>query len=370
MRQYTLLTEQVPEGKFPRTLDENGQLVTSPYNSWISGFYPGTLWYLYEQSHDPRFRRSAETWMRALEPQTTNKNTHDLGFIFTPSYGNAYRILGDDSYKAVLLTAANTLARRFNPSVGCIKSWDFFNGPDKWKQYPVIIDNMMNLELLFEATRLSGDSSYHHMAVSHADNTLKNHLRPDYSTYHVVDYDTLTGKVIKRMTSQGYADESTWARGQAWGIAGFTTCYRYTTDTKYLEAAGKLYQHYASHENMPPDGVPYWDFDDPSIPAASRDASAAAIVAAYLPELAQYTEGSESRKYRQDAREILKTLSSDAYLTEKGGSKGFILDHSTGHRPLNSEIDVPICYADYYYVMALTNYLSNTSGQGDYLSRK
>lgn len=369
-QQYALLTDEVPRGKFPRTLDEEGELVTTTHDSWISGFFPGTLWYLYEQSQDPSLRQDAVTWTQALEPQKTNTGTHDLGFIFSPSYGNAYRILGDENYKEVLITSARSLSQRFNPAVGCIKSWDFFNGPDKWKQYPVIIDNMMNLELLFEATRLTGDSTYHRMAVSHADNTLKNHIRPDYSTYHVVDYDTLTGEVIKRMTSQGYADESTWARGQAWGVAGFTTCYRYTHDKKYLTAATKLYEHYANHENLPEDGVPYWDFDDPTIPNTTRDASAAAIVAAYLLELSQYTTGGAGRNYHNEATQILQTLSSAPYMTEEGESRGFILNHSTGHRPLNSEVDVPICYADYYYVKGLTDYLSGTYAATDHLTRK
>lgn len=359
--QYTLLAHQLPRGQYPRSLDEEGSLVTNQSGSWISGFFPGTLWYLYEHSQEAAIQDYAADWTRDLESQKNNTGTHDLGFIFVPSYGNAYRISGDTDYRDVLLTSAQSLSQRFDPTVGCIKSWDFFNGPDKWKQYPVIIDNMMNLELLFEASRLSGDSTYHRMAVSHADKTLKNHIRPDYSTYHVVDYDTLTGGVIKKMTSQGLADESTWARGQAWAVAGFTICYRYTQDPKYLTAAIALYDHYSQHENMPGDHIPYWDFDDPDIPRTSRDASAAAIIATSLIELSEYVDSKRARKYRDEAETILRTLSSPAYLTESGGSEGFILKHSTGHRPLESEIDVPICYADYYFVKALTDYLKRSA---------
>ena len=358
IQQYTLLTQQIEPGTYPRSLDEHGQLVTTGSSSWISGFYPGTLWYLYEYQRADSLRHTARRWTRELASQKHNTGTHDLGFIFSPSYGNAYRLLGEEADKEVLLTAARSLAQRFNPRVGCIKSWDFFNGPDKWEQYPVIIDNMMNLELLFEATRMSGDSTYHHMAVSHADHTLKNHVRADYSTYHVVDYDTLTGGVIKRITSQGFADESMWARGQAWSVAGFVICYRYTQDEKYLQAASRLYDRYATHENLPADGIPYWDFNDSAIPAVSRDASAAAVMACYLQELARYSKEGAAR-YQQQAENILRTLSSEAYLVPAGGSHGFILDHSTGHRPLNAEVDVPICYADYYYVKALTDYLAH-----------
>lgn len=357
--QYAILAANVREGEYPRSLDEEGNLIAEESGSWISGFFPGTLWYLYEHSQDAELKQYATRWTQPLETQKYNTGTHDLGFIFTPSYGNAYRISGDDRYKEVLLTSAESLSQRFNPTVGCIKSWDFFNGPDKWKQFPVIIDNMMNLELLFEATRLSGDSSYHKMAVSHADKTMENHVRDDYSTYHVVDYDTLTGNAIKRMTSQGLADESTWARGQAWAVAGFTLCYRYTANPEYLDLAEKLYDHYQDHENMPEDGIPYWDFKDPDIPNTSRDASAAAVIASALLEMARYTD-SRKEEYLRDAETILQTLSSDTYLTAEGKSKGFILQHSTGHRPMNSEVDVPICYADYYYVKALTNYLSTT----------
>jgi hypothetical protein len=334
--------------------------VLDPSESWISGFFPGTLWQLYAHQRDSTLKQYATTWTHGLEDQKTNTGTHDLGFIFTPSYGAAYRLSGKTEYRDVLLTSAHSLASRYSPVTGTIKSWDFFNGPDKWKQWPVIIDNMMNLELLFEATRMSGDSSFHHVAVSHADQTLKNHIRPDYSTYHVVDYDTLTGGVIKRMTSQGLADESTWARGQSWGVAGFTICYRYTRDPRYLEAAQKLYAHYNEHENMPDDHVPYWDFDDPDIPNTSRDASTAAIIASYLPELAGYSEPRLARNYNQEAEQLLRTLSAPPYLTAPGESKGFILKHSTGHRPLDSEVDVPICYADYYYVRALTDYVDRS----------
>jgi hypothetical protein len=358
-QQYTLLAGRVAPGEYPRSLDEEGLLVTAPSKSWISGFFPGTLWYLYEHGGQTRFREYAAEWTQALSSQKNNTGTHDLGFMFIPSYGNAYRIEGDERYRGVLLDAAGSLSQRFNPNTGTIKSWDFFNGPDKWKQHPVIIDNMMNLELLFEATRLGGDSTFHRMAVSHADKTLTNHLRPDYSTYHVVDYDTLSGNVIKRMTSQGLADESTWARGQAWAVAGFTLCYRYTRDPRYREAAVRLYHRYRTDESMPEDGIPYWDFDDPAIPNTSRDASAAAIVASALLELREYVDPRAARSYSADAESILRRLSSEAYLTDTGERQGFILDHSTGHRPLNSEIDVPICYADYYYIKAMTDYLGS-----------
>ena len=193
------------------------------------------------------------------------------------SFGNGYRLTGDTTYRSVILQSAKSLSKRFNPVAGVIKSWD--HNKAKWK-FPVIIDNMMNLELLFEATKLTGDSSFYKIAISHADQTLKNHFRPDYSSWHVLDYDTQTGKVTQKLTAQGYSDESAWARGQAWALYGFTMCYRETQHPAYLDQAKAIAKFILNHKSIPADGIPYWDYNDPKIPAASRDASAAAITAA------------------------------------------------------------------------------------------
>ena len=329
----------------PRTI-QDGKLKMVVSKDWTSGFFPGQLWYLYEFTGDDKWLKEAEDFTEKLKKEQYNKGTHDLGFMIFCSYGNGYRLTKKTEYKDVIIQAAKSLSSRFNPETGLIRSWDHHQ--DVWK-FPVIIDNMMNLELLFEATKLSGDSSFYKIAVTHANNTLENHFRPDHSSYHVVDYDPQNGEVRKKMTHQGYADNSAWARGQAWGLYGYTLCYRETKDAKYLEQANKIAAFILDHPNLPKDLIPYWDYNDPAIPNTSRDASAAAITASALYELDGYTGG---ENYRKTADGILYNLSK-YYQSPLKENKGFLLLHSTGHRPAKSEIDVPINYADYYYVEAL-----------------
>lgn len=330
---------------FPRTV-ENGELKLVPSSDWTSGFFPGMLWYLYEFTGDEKWVNEARKFTSKLEAEQFNTGTHDLGFMIYCSYGNGYRLTKDDNYKQVIINAAKSLSSRFNTKTGVIKSWDHLS--HKW-QNPVIIDNMMNLELLFEATKFTGDSSFYKLAVTHADNTMKNHFRPDYSSYHVVDYHRETGEVLSRNTHQGYADESAWARGQAWALYGFTLTYRETRNPKYLQLANQIASYILNHPNLPEDMVPYWDFDDPAQPNTSRDASAASITASALYELSSY---SNKDQYRKKADQLVKNLSKK-YQSDDNTNSGFILDHSTGHHPYKSEIDVPIVYADYYYLEAL-----------------
>lgn len=336
------------EPKFiaPRTL-ENNQLKLVIGKDWTSGFFSGMLWYMYELTKDPEWLEPAKEFTQKLAPQQFNTGTHDLGFMVYCSYGNGYRLTGDTSYKSVIIQAAKSLSKRFNPVAGVIRSWD--HNADKW-QFPVIIDNMMNLELLFEATKLTGDSSFYKIAVSHANTTLKNHFRKDYSSYHVVDYDPATGAVKWKGTAQGYSDPSAWARGQAWALYGYTLCYRETKDVAYLKQAEGIAKFMLSNPAMPADKVPYWDYNDPQIPNSPKDASAAAITASGLYELSGYSK--EGKSYRKTADQILNSLIKN-YTSSAGTNDGFILAHSTGHKPAKSEIDVPIIYADYYYLEAL-----------------
>ncbi len=329
----------------PRTV-EKGNLVMVRSGDWTSGFFAGELWYLYEFTKDPKWLELARTYTEKIKKEQFNTGTHDLGFMMYCSFGNGYRLTGDTAYRSVIIQSARSLSTRFNPVAGVIKSWD--HNKAKWK-FPVIIDNMMNLELLFEATRLTGDSSFYKIAISHADQTLKNHFRPDYSSWHVLDYDTQTGKVNQKLTAQGYNDESAWARGQAWALYGFTMCYRETKHRAYLDQAKAIAKFILNNKSTPADGIPYWDYNDPKIPDASRDASAAAITAAALYELDGFVPDGD---YKKSADQLLYSLNS-SYTSKPGGNKGFILEHSTGHRPANSEIDVPINYADYYYLESL-----------------
>lgn len=329
---------------FPRSL-ENDSIRIVHSGDWTSGFWPGMLWYMNEYTGKQGWKTKAEALTALMEKEPKNRGSHDVGFKVYNSYGNGYRLTNNEEYKKQIIQGAKTLSTRFNPVVGCIRSWDF----GKW-QYPVIIDNMMNLELLFAATRLSGDSSFYRIAVSHANNTMKNHFRKDYSCFHVMDYDTTSGKVIGGSTLQGYSDASAWARGQAWALYGFTMCYRETNDLAYLQLAEKIASFIIGHPRLPADKIPYWDFDASGIPDEPRDASAAAIVASALLELKQYSI--HKREYDKFANKILENLIAH-YRYPLGTNKGFILKHSTGHKPVNGEVDTGIIYADYYFLEAL-----------------
>lgn len=339
------------EGRLPKSIDKEGNLETSDYSWWCSGFFPGELWYLYENNPTPELKKYAELYTDRLEEVKNITYSHDVGFMLYCSYGNGYRLTQNPAYKDVMLTGARSLATRYDDRVGAIRSWDF--NKDIW-QYPVIIDNMMNLELFSWASKASGDESFRNMALSHADKTLKNHFRPDYSCYHVVSYDTISGLPHKKQTHQGAADSSAWARGQAWALYGFTMMYRETGKPEYLDQAKHIADFIMHNPNMPADKVPYWDFDAPGIPDAPRDASAAAIMASALIELSQLDKGPEAKSYLDFAEQQIRSLTSPEYLAEKGTNRNFALKHSTGNFPGNSEVDVPLSYADYYYVEALT----------------
>ena len=331
----------------PRTLQNGGQLRLVASRDWTSGFFPGVLWFLDEYTGKEQWKSQARSFTAKMEREKTNGGTHDMGFKMYCSYGTGYRLTNDPVYRDIIIQSAKTLSTRFRPITGTIRSWD--HSGDKWA-YPVIIDNMMNLELLFAATQLTGDSSFYKIAVTHANTTMKNHFRPDYSSYHVVEYDTLTGKVVKKNTHQGFAHESAWSRGQAWGLYGYTMCYRFTRDIKYLEQAEKIAAFMLNHPNMPKDLVPYWDYNAPNIPNEERDASAAAVLASGLYELSLYSKN--SKYYKTTADKIVESLTNH-YRSPVGENKGFILLHSTGSKPGKSEVDVPLNYADYYYLEAL-----------------
>jgi hypothetical protein len=351
--QYKLLAQNIPKNLMPRSYDaKKNEVITSNTKWWCSGFYPGTLLYIYEYTKDPVILEEAKNRLAILEKEKHYTGHHDLGFMMYCSFGNAYRLFGNPEYKTTIDTAAASLSTRYRPSISAIQSWD----SGKNYKCPVIIDNMMNLELLCWVSDNGGDLKFKNMAVTHANSTLKNHFRPDYSSYHVVDYDLATGKVIKKVTRQGAADSSAWARGQGWGLYGYTMMYRFTKDAKYLMQARHIAQFILDHPNLPSDKIPYWDFDAPGIPNALRDASAGAIMASALLELGQYVNRKEKNKYVSVAQKMLQTLSSDVYSAKVGENGGFILQHSVGAIPTNSEVDVPLTYADYYFIEALLRY--------------
>ncbi len=353
--QYTLQTDIIEKsGKIlnPRTIRKDGSIVYVPIEDWCSGFFPGSMWLMHQLTGDQKWLPLAEKYTQALDSVKYLKWHHDVGFMIGCSYLNGYRLAGKKEYKDVIVEAARSLSTRFRPHAGVIQSWDVDKGWQSqrgWK-CPVIIDNMMNLELLFEATALSGDSTFYNIAMQHANTTLANHFRPDNSCYHVVDYDPETGEVRSKQTAQGYADESVWARGQAWALYGFTTCYRYTKDKRYLAQAEKIYNFIFNDKRLPADLIPYWDYDAPNIPNEPRDVSSAACSASALYELETYLPGQHCR---ETADKILETLSTPAYRAEVGTNGNFILMHSVGSIPHGAEVDVPLNYADYYFLEAL-----------------
>ena len=360
--------------KIPRTIDENGNLKTVGIYNWTSGFFAGNLWYMYELTKDDKWKNEAVKWTQALDTIQYWSGNHDVGFMMYCSYGNGMKFAGLD-YKDILVQTAESLSKRYSEKTLAIESWDYrkaWDGKTEWF-YPVIIDNMMNLELLFEASILSGNNKYRDIAVQHAETTMKNHYRDDYSCYHVVDYDTITGAVLDKATCQGFTDASAWARGQAWGLYGYVLCYRYTKDKKFLDFAENIAAYMLHHKNLPEDLIPYWDYnvadegfvpeweynaaDYPEIP---RDASAAAVTASALYELSIYAPG---KGYSEKADKMVASLLSPDYLSVHGKNKYFILNHSVGSIPHGVEIDVPLVYADYYLLEAMYRKMKLEKGE-------
>ncbi len=350
-RQYEWMLAHLPDRtRQPRTVTK-GRLVQVKERDWTVGFFPGSLWYLHEATGQDEWRKAATELTALLVHEQHNTRTHDVGFILNCSFGNGYRLTGDPAYRGILLQGAKSLSTRYSPVVAAIKSWD--RDPSLFN-FPVIIDNMMNLELLLWAARSGGEGTLREIAVTHADTTLRNHFRPDGSCFHVIDYDGATGKVLRRKTHQGAADGSAWARGQAWALYGYTLMYRETREPRYLEQASRVADFILNHPRLPADKVPYWDFDAPGLPEVPRDSSAAAIMSSSLFELADHAASPEkAAAWRGLALEQLRSLASPRYLAEPGQNGGFLLQHATGNHPAGTEIDAPLNYADYYFLEAL-----------------
>ncbi|MCU7552837.1 glycoside hydrolase family 88 protein [Chitinophagaceae bacterium LB-8] len=351
--QYRYMMTLTPADKMPQSYDEkSNKFIAYNIQWWCTGFYPGTLWYIFEQTRDEVIKKEAERALRVIEPNQTFTGNHDLGFMMYCSFGNAYRITKNEKYRDIIFRSSQSLATRYRPSIKAIQSWD---SSMRFK-CPVIIDNMMNLEMLCWTTQQGGKKTYWDMAVNHANTTLKNHFRSDYSSFHVIDYNLQTGGVYRKATWQGGSDCSPWARGQGWGLYGYVMMYRFTKDKAYLNQARHIAQFILHHPNLPADKIPYWDFNAPLIPLAKRDASAGSLIASALLELGQYTSGEERTAYISNAEVMLNSLSSETYRAKPGENGGFLLKHSTGALPQNSEIDVPLIYADYYFLEALKRY--------------
>lgn len=356
-KQYQYLEKSCPLDSMPRYFKNNRHVNSNAY-WWCSGFYPGTLFYIYEYTKNQSVLAQAKNRLKILEPVKNFTANHDLGFMMFCSYGNAYRLTQNPAYKEVILESAKSLATRYRPNAKVIQSWEITDGGLLQKGFvgPVIIDNMMNIEMLVWASQNGGDKKFAKIAENHANTTIKNHFRPDFSSYHVVDYDLNTGKVNKKVTAQGASDSSAWSRGQAWALYGYTMMYRFTKNPTYLKQAQGIAKFIINNPNLPKDKIPYWDFDAPGKPNALRDVSAASVFASSFLELGQYTEGKEKEQYVNLAKTMLKSLSSPKYRAKLGENGGYLLMHSVGSIPHNSEVDVPLTYADYYFLEALLRY--------------
>lgn len=337
--------------QMPRSLKPDGALRTVDPEDWTSGFWPGTLWLIHEANGLPVWKERAMAATLRLEGLRHFNDHHDVGFMLGCSYGNALRLSPDDSQRAVLRDGAAALVTRYRADIGLIRSWDY-------KPYvcPVIIDNLMNLELLTWSAKNGGDPKHREIAISHADRTLENHFRADGSAYHVVDYNPKLGGIHAIHAGQGADVRTAWARGQSWAIYGYAMMFRETKKPEYLTQAAAVADFVMRHPNLPADKVPYWDFGAKAGVDTPRDASAAAVMAAGMIELAQGLGAEKGAAYLDFARGQLISLGSPAYLAEVGTNGGFILLHSTGHLPEGYEIDSPLCYADYYFLEALLRY--------------
>jgi len=343
-----LLDFSIDSVSIPRSINlSSGVMKKVKSKDWTSGFYAGNLWQIYKLTGDIRYKEKAALWNAFIEKEKFNGGTHDMGFKVFCSFGKGLNVEDNPKYKKIIVKSAQTLITRFNTKIGAIRSWDHSK---ELFDYPVIIDNMLNLELLFEASKISGDPTFKNIAIKHANTTLKNHFRKDNSCYHVVDYDTISYGIRKKATFQGFNNESSWARGQSWAVYGFTMAYRYTKNKKYLKQAEATANYYINYKTLPEDGISYWDFNDTSIPNAPRDASSAAVIASALIELYTFTK---NQAYLDYSNKVINTLSSDKYLLNDTVEGPFILNHSTGNWPKKDEIDQPIVYADYYFLEAI-----------------
>ena len=352
-------------GLLPRTVDKQGKLITSDSRWWCSGFFPGVLWYLYETTGNQTIEKQAELYTARVEREKYTKTNHDVGFMIFCSFGNGYRLTKKTAYRDVIQIACQSLSTRYRDKMGLIRSWDYNK---KW-QYPVIIDNMMNLEMLLFGAKEFENQRYKEIAVNHANKTLENHFRPDYSCYHLVSYDTISALPHIKQTHQGAFDSSSWARGQGWALYSYTFMYRETGNPIYLNQARHIAHFILHHPRLPKDKIPYWDFDAPNIPNEERDASAGALICSALFELSKDVDSVECKEYLFVAETQLQTLCSDEYLAKPGTNGNFILKHSVGSKPQKDkppyfgEVDVPLTYADYYFMEAIIRYKKLISNQ-------
>lgn len=345
-----ILNLQNYPNRFPNSIDYKNELTTKDASDWTSGFFAGSLWLLYENSADSFFLKEAQKYTLLTEHLQYKTNSHDIGFIIYSAYGNGYRLTHNNEYKNVIISASKTMIKPFNPRVGGIRCSDFNH---ERSQCPILIDNIVTLEMLLFSAENTNDTTFLPIAISQTDLTTKWLVRSNRSCYNVVSFDSITGVPHAWQAQQGYSPESVWARGQSWALYGYTMMYRLTKKPRYLKIAQEIANYLISQPNMPKDCIPYWDFESPNIPNEMRDASSAAIMASALIELSTFVSLPIQKKYLDTAEKQIRTLTSDKYLSKVDTNGNFILKHSVGNYPNNNQIDVPLLFADYYYIEAL-----------------
>jgi unsaturated chondroitin disaccharide hydrolase len=337
----------VPASAYPQETDASGAWKTTLPAIWTSGFQAGLDWELYQATGSPYWRALAQTRQAGVESQDVNTSDHDIGFKIFDSFGNGLRLTGDPSSKSVLLTAADHLATLYDPDVGCLLSWG-----DPKTDFKVVIDSVMNLELLLWASKHGRSTTLRDIALSHARHLQTDHVRADGSTFHAVWYNPTTGAILKQGTIQGNRDASTWSRGQAWAVHGFTMMYRETGDASFLATARSTADWWLAH--VPHDMVPYWDFDFTDGSSEPRDSSAAAIAASGLLELARLDpDSARASRYQAGAVATLTSLSSSAYRSDGTGSQAILLHGTRYKNDHPGDFDTGLIFGDYYFMEAL-----------------
>jgi unsaturated chondroitin disaccharide hydrolase len=339
---------------------ENGQWFCVENGGWVGGHWVGLLWLAFSSTQNPALEAAARTWAARLAPRQFDTTTHDLGFLFELSHILGYELTGDETLKAPALQAAETMCRRFNSRGGFFQAWGPLDAPPELRGR-AIVDTMMNLDLLFWASRQTGDLQFTQMAETHANTVIKYQIRPDFSTSHVIDFDPESGAFLKQDTHQGLSADSCWSRGQAWAVYGFGDCYRATGDPIFLETARHLANY--AFENLPADRVPYWDYCSPDIHNDVRDSSAASILSSGLLNLAMLeTNPENAARWHTHAEAVLKSLWEN--YSSRGTPEPSILIHGTRSKP-HGLMDHGLIYGDYYFVEALLKLISLTESSDE-----
>ncbi|GMQ60931.1 glycoside hydrolase family 88 protein [Vallitalea maricola] len=324
--------------------------------SWTSGFWTGQIWMAYEITGDEKYKKAAEIQVDSFLHRIENKietNNHDMGFLYSLSCVAAYKLTGNKNAKKAAILAADNLISRYREDGKFIQAWGNVGADDN---YRLIIDCLLNLPLLYWTSDVTGDDKYAKIAKQHIDTSLKVIMRDDCSTYHTFYFEQGTGKPLYGETRQGYSNDSSWSRGQAWGVYGTALSYMYTKNPEYIEKFYKITDFFI--ENLPNDLVPYWDFKFTDVSDEPKDSSAAAIAVCGMLEMSKYLNEEKSKYYKEIALKILKSLIDNYAVSDPKISNGQLLHgvyaRKSPYNPCrNRNVDECNTWGDYYYMEAL-----------------